>query len=163
MFISDGVLNPSGVRFGSSEIYNILSTPKFNEVIADAIVIGQQRIAAPFSDPAECVVLFVHCRPHATTNSIYLKPEIESAIRDQINQDLSRRHVPTFVFETKEVPYNVNGKKLEIQVKAVLCGGKEALARLELSPEERRQLSWYVKFFDIEKVVAGAQKRPLKL
>ena len=39
---SDGVLNPSGVRFGSGEIYTLLER-YFQKQVVDAIVVGQQR------------------------------------------------------------------------------------------------------------------------
>ncbi|KIX06976.1 acetoacetate-CoA ligase [Rhinocladiella mackenziei CBS 650.93] len=160
---SDGVLNPSGVRFGSSEIYNVLAAPKFNGRIADAIVVGQQRITPPYSDPAERVVLFLKCTPQASTGTLRPCSQIEAAIREQIANDLSRRHVPAFIFETKEVPYNANGKKLEIQVKAVLCGGKQAFAKLKLTQEEFRQIKWFERFYEIEKVVMNLKKGGAKL
>ncbi|EGC46976.1 acetoacetyl-CoA synthase [Histoplasma capsulatum var. duboisii H88] len=39
---ADGVLNPSGVRFGSSEVYSILENEFANE-ISDSICVGQRR------------------------------------------------------------------------------------------------------------------------
>lgn len=151
--VSDGVLNPSGVRFGSSEIYNILSYPKFTSSIRDFLVVGQQRVTERYSDPAERVVLFIKCTPSATTNSLTPTPTLDSEIRLEIAKNLSRRHVPTFIFEVPEVPYNVNGKKLEIQVKRVLCDGREGLVKLKITKEELRHLEWFVKFHDIEKVL----------
>jgi acetoacetyl-CoA synthetase len=135
---SDGVLNPSGFRFGSSEIYNVLSTPKFADQILDAIVVGQQRVSAPdekkgSSDPTDRVMLFVKFTPAASSGTLRPKPEIEAAIRERISRGLSRRHVPEHIFETKEVPYNVNGKKLEIQVNAVVSGGEKAMAKLRVT------------------------------
>lgn len=150
---SDGVLNPSGVRFGSSEIYNILSTPQFRDTIVDSIVVGQQRISAPYSDVAERVLLFIKCAPAASTGTLLLNRKLETAIRDQIAKDLSRRHVPSFVFEAEDIPYNVNGKKLEIPVKAVLCGGRDAMENLKVTKEERAQIAWFEKFYDVERVV----------
>ncbi|KIW85993.1 acetoacetate-CoA ligase [Fonsecaea pedrosoi CBS 271.37] len=152
---SDGVLNPSGVRFGSAEIYNLLGSPRFRDSIADALVVGQQRLSAPYADSAEKVVLFIKCHPEATTGSPpRVRADLDAAIRAQIARDLSRRHVPTHIFETDVVPYNANGKKLEIQVKAVLCEGEAALRRLKLTADEIRQLRAYVPFYQMEKVVA---------
>lgn len=37
---SDGVLNPSGVRFGSGEIYAVVDT-RFGQMVADSICVGQ--------------------------------------------------------------------------------------------------------------------------
>ena len=142
---SDGVLNPSGVRFGSSEIYNVLARPWFRAMIEDSIVVGQQRINAPHSDPAERVVLFVKCYPRYRNGVFRLNPQLEASIRKQIAEDLSRRHVPAYIFGTGEIPYNANGKKIEIPLKAVLCGGKKALQKLKLAKEEFEILQWYEK------------------
>lgn len=52
---SVGVLNPSGIRFGSAEIYSVSET--FHQ-IEDAIRIGQQRKV----DANESVILFLKLR-----------------------------------------------------------------------------------------------------
>lgn len=160
---SDGVLNPSGVRFGSSEIYNILSTPRFSGPIIDSILVGQQRISDKYTDPTERVVLFIKCTSQSSSGSLRPRVDLEAAIRQQIERDLSRRHVPSFIFECNEVPYNVNGKKLEIPVKAVLCGGTAAMSKLKVTKEELVQIKWYAKFFDMEQAVAASQNGNAKL
>ena len=160
--MSDGVLNPSGVRFGSFEIYTILQTARFSNLITDSIIVGQQRLIGHHSDPAERVVLFIKCTPAASTGTIRVQPELEAAIREQISQNLSRRHVPAFIFETEAVPYNANGKKLEIQVKAVLCGGLSALNKLKLTPEEFAQIKWYERFYEIETALQTAAGEVVK-
>jgi len=160
---SDGVLNPSGVRFGSSEIYNILAEPRFKGIVTDAIVVGQQRTQPPYSDPAELVVLFVEFTPRCSTGTVRPHSKLESAIREQVAKDLSRRHVPTYIFEIEEVPYNANGKKLEIQVKAVLCGGTEALKKLKLTQEELRQVKKFERFYEMEKMAKSLDGSGSKL
>ncbi|KAH0844046.1 Acetoacetyl-CoA synthetase [Fonsecaea pedrosoi] len=163
---SDGVLNPSGVRFGSSDIYNVLLTPRFSQSISDACVVGQQRSFAPYFDSVERVVLFVKCTPsyqHRTHHPWILDPDLEHAIRAQISRDLSRRHVPTFIFRVPEVPYNANGKKLEIQVKAIVSGGRDAFEKLKATEEERKALAWFLPFYHIENVVKGTERPEVKL
>lgn len=150
---SDGVLNPSGVRFGSSEIYSILAGPRFSGLVTDYMVVGQQRAKSPYSDPAERVLLFIQCSQNSSSGTMRPRPDLEAAIREQIAQDLSRRHVPTYVFEVDEIPYNANGKKMEIQVKAVVGGGADALRSLKLTEEEFRQIARFEGFYEIEKVV----------
>ena len=54
---SDGVLKPAGVRFGSSEIYNVLL--EHFPTIEDAICVGRRRV----HDTDEVVVLFVKMDP----------------------------------------------------------------------------------------------------
>ena len=126
-------------------------------MITDSIVVGQQRLAPPYSDSAEQVILFIKCTSEATTGTLRVRPELEAAIRDQIAHDLSRRHVPAFIFETQVVPYNANGKKLEIQAKAILGAGASALGHLKLTAEEYAQLKWYERFYQVERVIEGFQ------
>lgn len=160
---SDGVLNPSGIRFGSSEIYNILSTPQFSSSVLDAVVVGQQRVSPPYSDPTERVLLFLKCSENASTGTLFPSEELEKRIREQIAKDLSRRHVPHHIFEINEVPYNANGKKMEIQAKAIVCSGSSAKNKMKLSQEESAMLESFVRFYDVETLVKKSKIRPSKL
>lgn len=141
---SDGVLNPSGVRFGSSEIYTILSN-HFPTQILDALCAGQQRP----QDQSESVYLFLKL---ADSSRKELNTGLGDQIRQAIAKDLSRRHVPHYMFEVDTIPYNANGKKLEIQVKSILRGGRTALGNLKVSDDERTMLEDFVKYYDIEKL-----------
>ena len=109
---SDGVLNPLGVRFGSSEIYNIV-LKHFSSEIEDALCIGRKRS----QDPDEVVVLFVKM----TSNHNFTE-DLVARIRDVVRKELSARHVPKIIDETPEIPYTTNGKKVEGAVKQILCG-----------------------------------------
>lgn len=44
--------------------------------------------------------------------------KVKCAIRAQ----LSARHVPAIILETKEIPYTTSGKKVEVAVKRILAG-----------------------------------------
>lgn len=90
---ADGVLNPSGVRFGSAEIYSIIEE-KF-PFVADSICVGQRRP----SDNDESVMLFLMMKPGEKFTS-KLVEDIKAAIR----KGLSPRHVPKYVFETPDIP-----------------------------------------------------------
>ncbi|KEF60784.1 acetoacetate-CoA ligase [Exophiala aquamarina CBS 119918] len=112
---SDGVLNPSGIRFGSSEVYNIVEGPAFNAVLADTLCVGRRRK----HDKDETVFLFViMAQGHEGDFDDALIARIKAAVRD----GLSARHVPKFVFRVNEIPYTINGKKVEIAVKKVISG-----------------------------------------
>ncbi|CAI4214375.1 unnamed protein product [Parascedosporium putredinis] len=107
---SDGVLNPSGVRFGSAEIYNVVNA-HFADRVADSVCVGQRRP----QDSDERVLLFLLMKEgHRFTKA--LAADIKQAIR----KDLSPRHVPAYVFETPEIPTTVNMKKVELPVKQIL-------------------------------------------
>ncbi|KAI4194214.1 MAG: hypothetical protein LQ350_007898 [Teloschistes chrysophthalmus] len=97
---SDGVLKPAGVRFGSSEIYNVL-LKHFPEV-EDALCIGRRRLA----DKDEIVVLFLKM-----LNQGNLSEELVQTIKSTIRRELSARHVPGIIDECPEIPVTTNGKK----------------------------------------------------
>ncbi|KAL2214508.1 acetoacetate-CoA ligase [Sarocladium strictum] len=111
---ADGVLNPSGIRFGSSEIYNILNID-FADAIADSICVGQRRP----QDDDERVMLFVLMQPGKR-----LSAKLVKQVKQQIRSRLSSRHVPKFIFETPEIPTTLNGKKVELPVKHIVSGRK---------------------------------------
>jgi len=97
---SDGVLKPAGVRFGSSEIYNVI-LEHFPE-IEDALCIGRRRE----TDTDEMVVLFLKMA-QASVFSGDLVGKIKAVIR----KELSARHVPGIIDECPEIPVTINGKK----------------------------------------------------
>lgn len=133
---SDGVLNPSGVRFGSAEIYSVLE--KFSGILEDSICVGQRRP----QDIDEHVLLFVKMRAgHHFTRA--LEDEIRSSIRTR----LSARHVPSYIFEVQEIPYTVNGKKIEIAVKQIVSGINVQPSATVANPES---LCLYYKYRDLE-------------
>jgi acetoacetyl-CoA synthetase len=136
---SDGTLNPSGIRFGSAEIYSIVESPHFNNVLSDTLCVGRKR---PF-DRDEAVFLFVKMRPgHELTDT--LRREIEVAIRTS----LSPRHVPGFILPISEIPVTINGKKVEIAVKKIISGGEVKVSSTVSNPECLKQ---YVQFKNLEK------------
>lgn len=81
----------------------------------------------------------------------------------QIIKDLSRRHIPAHIFEIPQVPYNANGKKMEIQVKAVLNGGGQALAKLNILPQEMAMLRPFEQFFELERLLERLKKNLSRL
>ncbi|GAA5979120.1 hypothetical protein JCM11641_008433 [Rhodosporidiobolus odoratus] len=105
---SDGVLNPGGVRFGSSEIYSVVE--KIEEV-EDCLAIGQK---LPDSD--ERFVLFL--KPRTSP----LSPAVVDKVKSSIRSMLSTRHVPAVVVELKKIPYTNNMKRLEVPVKKLVNG-----------------------------------------
>jgi len=119
---SDGTLNPSGVRFGSAEIYNIVE--EFHEV-SDSLCVGQR---TP-DRSEERVILFLKMAEGEVT------PELVKRLSSSIRSRLSARHVPALILPTTDIPYTVNGKKVEVAVKKILVGeevkNKSALANPE--------------------------------
>ncbi|KAM0129873.1 hypothetical protein ACHAQE_004594 [Botrytis cinerea] len=127
---SDGILKPSGVRFGSAEIYNIL-LKHFHAEIEDALCIGRRRP----TDDDETVVLFVKMSPTYPFND-----ELKEGIRKVVRKELSARHVPGIIEECFEIPVTTNGKKVEVAVKQILCGMD---VKISASVANRECLDWY--------------------
>lgn len=93
---ADGVLNPSGVRFGSAEIYAVLENGF--PTVSDAICVGQRRP----QDADESVMLFLLMKKGEKMTR-KLVEQVKSAIR----RELSARHVPKYVFETPDIPVSL--------------------------------------------------------
>ena len=47
---------------------------------------------------------------------------IVKKVKNLIKTECSPRHVPEIVIETEEIPYTINGKKVEITVKRIIEG-----------------------------------------
>lgn len=91
---ADGVLNPSGVRFGSAEIYSVVER-YFTDRVQDSLCVGQRRP----QDTDESVLLFLLMKPGARFDRALV-----NEVRQAIARDLSKRHVPKYIFETPEIP-----------------------------------------------------------
>ncbi|PWN54226.1 acetoacetate-CoA ligase [Violaceomyces palustris] len=139
---SDGVLNPSGVRFGSAEIYSVVEPFPF---VADSVVVGQRR---PGRDEHERVLLFIKVRdPVNSPLTEVQKQEIKSAIR----QAYTPRHVPEHIFQVQDIPLTLNGKKTELAVKAVVCG--DTRFKPSSATANPEALDEYRKYADLERVL----------
>jgi acetoacetyl-CoA synthetase len=99
---SDAVIKASGVRVGTSEIYNIVE--KIPEV-EDSLAVGQNWAED------QRVILFVKLAPNCRLTS-ELKDKIKMAIREEA----SPRHVPALIIEAPDIPYTLNMKKVEVAV-----------------------------------------------
>jgi acetoacetyl-CoA synthetase len=102
---ADGVLNPSGVRFGSAEIYSVLEAG-FPQ-LQDSICVGQRRP----EDADESVLLFLLMKKGEKFTQ-RLVGEVKEAIR----RELSARHVPKYVFETPDIPVSFPSFGLKVKV-----------------------------------------------
>jgi len=156
-------LNPSAVRFGSSEIYNILLTPEFEASILDSLVVGQQRSSPLYSDATERVLLFLKCWQNTTCRGILPTEKLTAQIRRRITKDLTRIHVPAYIFEIAEIPHNANGKKMEIQVKAVVNSGTAARTKQRVSPQELKLLGQFEPFYHLEALLRKLEGKMSKL
>ena len=135
---TDCRLDPSGIRFGSGEIYAIVEAAPWNTQISNSLCVGRRRP----QDQDEVVFLFVvMARGHSFTQAL------ANGVKQAIRQALSARHVPAFVLEVPDVPVTINGKKVEIAVKQVL-GGKDVKASNTVSNPE--MIGYFSRYRDLE-------------
>ncbi|KAK9419790.1 putative Acetoacetyl-coenzyme A synthetase [Seiridium unicorne] len=142
---ADGVLNPSGVRFGSAEVYGVLER-HFSDRIVDSICIGQRRP----KDNDESVMLFLLMRPGQRFDK-----KLVLEVKEAIKRDLSKRHVPKYVFETPEIPTTINLKKVELPVKQIVSGHIIRPSGTLLNPQS---LDYYYQFAKDEVLKSGQEK-----
>jgi acetoacetyl-CoA synthetase len=118
---SDATLNPGGVRIGTAEIYQIVENIAG---ILDSVIVGHS------TGNDEEVVLFV--KLDANT---HLDESLIVDIKSKVRDSCSPRHVPAKILTAPDIPYTINGKKVEVAVKKLIHGkdvtNRDALANPE--------------------------------
>lgn len=118
---SDALLKPSGVRIGTSEIYN--EVDKLEEV-ADSLAIGQE-----WKDDQR-IILFVKL-----AEGYDLTDDLKTKIAKTLRANASPRHIPSRIIEVPDIPYTLNLKKVETAVTNIIHGkpvsNRDALANPE--------------------------------
>ncbi|XP_039258965.2 acetoacetyl-CoA synthetase-like [Styela clava] len=124
---SDATLNPNGVRFGTTELYGIVERA-FGKDVEDCVAVAQRSVSA--SSFGERVILFVKMMQNALFSE-----DLAKKIKSEIRRLLSPRHVPALVLETKDIPYTISGKKVEMAVAKMVAGGYIAHSASFRNPE----------------------------
>ena len=101
-------MNPGGVRIGTAEIYKIVGSMDF---IDDSLVIGQKW------NGNERIILFTKLKKEESLSNKRVQE-----IRSEIKLHCSPRHVPEKIIQISDIPYTINGKKVEIAVKRIIQG-----------------------------------------
>ena len=118
---SDAVIKSSGVRIGTSEIYNVIE--KLPEV-ADSLAVGQNWAGD------QRIILFVKLSPNHK-----LTEELKETIKKMIRAEASPKHVPALILEVPDIPYTLNMKKVEVAVANIVNNrpvtNRDALANPE--------------------------------
>ena len=116
---SDATLNPGGVRIGTSEIYKVVE--KIDGVL-DSVAISKN------IDGDEKILLFVKM-------SKELDNEINNLIKQRLRQECSPKHIPYKIFKVDDIPYTLNGKKIELAIKKIIDGDKVSNKSSIVNPE----------------------------
>lgn len=118
---SDATLNPGGVRIGTAEIYRVVeNVPE----VEDSLVVGQDW------DNDVRVILFLKMKEGQQLND-----ELVAKVKTVIRTSTTPRHVPAKVIQVADIPYTINGKKVELAVRKIIHGmdvkNKDALGNPE--------------------------------
>jgi acetoacetyl-CoA synthetase len=118
---SDSLLMPSGVRIGTSEIYNQVEEL---EEVADSLAIGQNW------QGDQRIILFVKL-----AEGYELSEDLMGKIKVTLRKNASPRHVPAKILQAPDIPYTFSGKKVESAVTNIINGkpvtNRDALANPE--------------------------------
>ncbi|HTX52251.1 MAG TPA: hypothetical protein VMD08_02485, partial [Candidatus Baltobacteraceae bacterium] len=106
---SDSTLNRGGVRIGTSEMYRAVQDVS---EIADCLVIDTGTLHGDGK-----LWMFV-----VLADGAALDDALCARVAAKLRTDVSPRHVPDEILAVPEVPYTLNGKKLEVPVKRILAG-----------------------------------------
>ena len=95
---SDATLNPGGVRIGTAEIYRIIESM---EEIKDSVVVGQK-----WKNDIK-IILFI-----VVKDDVVLTNELINKIKKNIKTKATPRHVPSDIYQVKDIPHTISGKKV---------------------------------------------------
>ncbi len=109
---SDATLNPGGVRIGTAEIYRQVERI---DAVLESLVIGQNWPPGSYGDVR--VVLFVRLRDGLT-----LDADLIDAIKRQIRDNTTPRHVPARIVQVHDIPRTKSNKIVEIAVRNLIHG-----------------------------------------
>jgi acetoacetyl-CoA synthetase len=102
--------------------------------IVDCICVGQRRN----EDADERVLLFVMLRP-----GLDISEQLIQTIKRKISHECSPRHVPKYIFQVADIPYTVNGKKCEINVKKIVSRLNVTVGGTVANPESLKLYEVY--------------------
>jgi acetoacetyl-CoA synthetase len=106
---SDATINRGGVRFGTSELYDVVLAV---QEIDDALAVD-----VPAPNTTGRLLLFVKPRPGAKVDD-----NLRSHLKQAIRSGLSPRHVPDAIITVSGVPRTSSGKRIELPIKRLLTG-----------------------------------------
>ena len=104
------LLNPGGVRIGTSEIYSVVEKFKF---VNESLAVGQNR------ENDIRVILFVVMK-----KKFELSEKLKKEIKIKIRKLASPEHVPSKIIQVSDIPRTKNGKIVELAVKSIINGKK---------------------------------------
>ncbi len=118
---SDATLNAGGVRIGTSEIYRAIE--KLDDIC--------EGLAVEYNNMGTSeIILFI-----VMDKKVKFNNDIKSKIISVLKNDLSPKHVPSKIYEVKEIPKTRSGKIVEILVKKIINGDKFSNLDVLINPD----------------------------
>ena len=105
---SDATLNAGGVRFGTAELYRVVENI---ENIIECVAVEHSL----YNDTE--VILFLKIQPEVKLNE-----DLKKIIKFEIRSNLSPKHVPSKMFQVKDIPKTKSGKIVELSIKNIING-----------------------------------------
>src|SRR5699024_7875732 len=106
---SDSTINRGGIRMGTSVIYSAVERVSS---VKDSLVFDISNEKGTTFMP-----LFVVLK-----EGTVLEQDLKKQLKQQVRDNCSPRHIPDDIYEIKDVPRTLNGKKLEVPIKNILIG-----------------------------------------
>ncbi|KAA0990526.1 acetoacetate--CoA ligase [Dyadobacter aurulentus] len=106
---SDATLNRGGIRIGTAEIYRAVESIP---AVKDSLAVYLEK-----SNGEGTISLFV-----VLANGMNLTDELKAEIKDTLRTQYSPRHIPDTIEQVDDIPYTINGKKMEAPMKRILMG-----------------------------------------
>jgi len=116
---SDATLNPGGVRIGTSEIYKVVDEI---DGVLDSVAISKN------IEGDEKILLFVKM-------SKEFDDKINALIKQSLKRECSPKHIPYKIFKVDDIPYTLNGKKIELAIKKIIEGEEVSNRSSIVNPE----------------------------
>ncbi|MDC0233242.1 acetoacetate--CoA ligase [Pelagibacteraceae bacterium] len=105
---SDATLNAGGVRFGTAELYRVVENI---DNIVECVAVEHNL----YNDTE--VILFIKMKYQFNLNE-----DLKKLIRFEIKSNLSPKHVPSKIFQVKDIPKTKSGKIVELTIKNIMNG-----------------------------------------
>ncbi len=118
---SDTTLNSGGIRIGTSEIYRVVENIKD---IVESIAVEQN-----YKNDTR-VILFVKLAENCNLNS-----KLDYRIKKELKNNLSPKHVPSFIIDIKDIPKTKSGKIVELTIKNIVNNKKVDNLDTLINPE----------------------------
>lgn len=132
---SDSTLNRGGLRIGTNEIYAVVEALP---IVKDSLVVH-----VDLRDDRPYMPLFVQLSEGAVWSD-----SSSDAIKKKIEEELTPMHVPDDVFVVNDIPYTMDGKKIEVPIRRIFRGEKAEHVTVREAMQNPDALKQYIELYE---------------